>query len=225
MSKKMKNTIVWFMIPGLLFLLAVGCAKQEKVPRQLTLSSLYDVESGSFILDGYVPQTGWRELCDSLGISLDGLKKDEHRYYIKDIVEIYLNSEGRVRYGEVMLDGKPAGITYVFYREKLYGVHYDFELGEQSSEERTALATEMDAALRKEFSNLEFDSDGKLGGIHSARRVWYAGEESAMSCLLLSTSADSMSGEVSVGISVICDIPEKELATTHYTDRFGDALR
>jgi hypothetical protein len=87
------------------------------------------------------------------------------------------------------------------------------------------LATELDAALREEFSNLEFDSDGKLGGIYSAHRAWYAGEENAMSRLLLSTSADSVSGEVSVGISVICDIPEKELATTHYTDRFGDALR
>ncbi len=87
------------------------------------------------------------------------------------------------------------------------------------------MATELDAALQEKFSDLEFDSDGELGGIRYAYRVWFVGKENEMSCLRLSTSADSVSGEVSVGICVTCDIPGKELASTHYTDRFGDDPR
>ncbi len=209
------SLLIW-----LLFI--TGCsAKNKAAIREMTLSSLYDAESYSFVLDGYAPKTGWRKLCEALDISLDELEKDELGYRIDNVLEIYPKASGRIWYGDILLNGRRASITYEFYCEKLCGVSYSFDFDEESNQDRTEVAIEFDAVLSDEFSDFVSYNDGEIDGFNYTYRRWFVGSKGSMSCLTFSTSADSVSGELMVALSVICDVPGQELASTHYSDEFG----
>ena len=212
----MKNTIVKIIVLSFCLFSLIGCTTKKGNSPGLELTSLYDDKSNSFVLDGYAPATDWQELSKDLNINLDMVKQDENRYYIDNIVEIYPKSNGFISLGKVIIDDESANVIYSFYQEKLYAVNYHFELSKEENEQRINIATNLNSDLDAIFTGFISNYENKIGGFDTAYYKWFTGSQGTMSCLTLSTSTDSDTGELQIDLSVTCDIPGNEFATTIY---------